>query len=167
MRLIKMQTLEMETFDRFNTNPESAILSHTWSKSEVSFQDYQAAYKASHKKIRPDARGEEFLIDTGKGMLQWECLLRPEKYKFPKDTSWGKIAWACREARNNQRGGRADHLWIDTCCIGKTIRSEENEAISVMIQSYGGAKVCYACLQDVSKNEEEYNKLEESSNKDD
>ena len=146
MRLINVQTLEMEEFDRFDMNPEYAILSHMWSKTEVLFKDYQEAYKES----RP--------IDTGKGMIPWKYLLRPEEYKVSKDTGWGKIAWACREARENGNRGRADYLWVDTCCINKNIANEESEAFSLMAQWYGGAKVCYAYLQDVSKDKKEHNK---------
>lgn len=73
-----------------------------WSKSEVLSKDYQVVYKES----RPNAQGEEYQIDTRKGMIPWKHLLRPKKYMVSKDTGWGKIAWACREARNNGRGGR-------------------------------------------------------------
>lgn len=165
MRLINVQTLELEEFGRFDMVPEYAILSHMWSEPEVLFKDYQAAYKRSRsdaqkkKSQDEESQGEECHIDTGKGMIQWKHLLRPKENKVPKNTGWGKIAWACREARVNVRGGRANHLWIDTCCINKNIPNEESEAISLMAQWYGGAKVCHAYLQDVSVNKEEYNKM--------
>ncbi len=162
MRLINVQTLEMKEFARFDMTPEYAILSHMWSEPEVKFGDYQLAFELETKRLKkpqPHAEDEKYHIDTGKGMISWEHLLKPQKHKVSKDTSWGKIAWACREARINTREGRANHLWIDTCCINKNIANEVSEAISLMTQWYGGAKVCYAYLQDVSVNEEEYNKM--------
>ena len=47
MRLIDVQNLEMKKFDRFDMIPEYAILSHMWSEPEVSFEDYEKAYKAT------------------------------------------------------------------------------------------------------------------------
>jgi len=53
MRLIRTDILELEEF--FDANiPKYAILSHTWEKDEVSFQDMQgrnAKYKAGYTKI--------------------------------------------------------------------------------------------------------------------
>ena len=156
MRLINVHTLEMKQYGSSDLKPEYAILSHMWSDDEVLFADYQKAYEES----RPDSQGREHHIDTGKGKVPWKHLLNPDHYQVPKDTGWGKIAWACNEARNNLKGGADKSLWIDSCCIDKSKQTEESESFSLMAQWYGGAEVCYTYLQDVSNNELEYTKKE-------
>ena len=39
MRLINIKTLQLETFDNWDTVPPYAILSHTWEDGEVLFHD--------------------------------------------------------------------------------------------------------------------------------
>ena len=45
------------------------------------------------------------------------------------------------------------YIWIDTCCIDKSDAREFQEAVSSMFRWYKGARVCYAYLSDVSKEE--------------
>src|SRR5580693_6861571 len=54
MRLLNSKTLELEEFPE-NEIPKYAILSHTWGKDEISFQDIQrgsADKKAGYAKIK-------------------------------------------------------------------------------------------------------------------
>lgn len=50
MRLLNIETLEIETFVNASTRPPYAILSHTWGADEVTFQDLQLPVEALDSK---------------------------------------------------------------------------------------------------------------------
>lgn len=50
MRLLRIETLELETFINASTRPPYAILSHTWGTDEVTFQDLQPPREALDSK---------------------------------------------------------------------------------------------------------------------
>lgn len=51
MRLINVETYELETFADHRSTPEYAILSHTWGAEEVLFQDVQPVTDDTKKKL--------------------------------------------------------------------------------------------------------------------
>jgi hypothetical protein len=103
-----------------------ATLSHRWSDSEVSFeeycliQDYEDGFLPPQQKRRVD----EIRNRTG----------------YPKIMNFCNIA----------RAGGYPLGWIDTCCIDKRSSAELSEAINSMWKFYETSGACYAYLQDVS-----------------
>lgn len=64
---------------------------------------------------------------------------------------YAKITYACEQATRD--GHR--YLWVDTCCIDRSSSAEVSEAINSMFTWYQRAAVCYAYLEDVSKDSRE------------
>ena len=58
---------------------------------------------------------------------------------------WAKIAETCAASRALDLA----HVWVDTCCIGKSSSAELSEAINSMFRWYQEASVCIAYLADV------------------
>ncbi|KAI1858379.1 uncharacterized protein JN550_012744 [Neoarthrinium moseri] len=117
MRLLDVTTLQMADFFGVDV-PRYAILSHTWGREEVSYQD----------------------------MLQG----RHSQVLGKKGAS--KIQAACLRARRDD----LHYVWIDTCCIDKTSSAELSEAINSMFAWYKRATVCYAYLDDVNADLNQY-----------
>lgn len=63
-----------------------------------------------------------------------------------KKAGYIKITGTCRLALSH----KIDYVWIDTCCIDKTDRSELAEAIRSMFRWYQNATVCYVYLSDLT-----------------
>jgi hypothetical protein len=63
---------------------------------------------------------------------------------------WAKIFGSATEAEKHS----CKYIWIDTCCIDKTSSAELSEAINSMFRWYRKSKVCFAHLEDVSKEPE-------------
>lgn len=63
-----------------------------------------------------------------------------------KKNGYKKISFCEKET------GRDDlrHFWVDTCCIDKSNKAEESEAINSMFFWYQNAARCYVYLSDVS-----------------
>ncbi|KAJ5697981.1 hypothetical protein N7488_011665 [Penicillium malachiteum] len=106
--------------------PKYAILSHTWSTDEVSFQEVQALSPEERKKLGSDLETE----------------IAPQA---TPSTGYVKIKHTCQRAR---REG-IKYAWADTCCIDKTSSAELSEAINSMMEWYENSEVCYAYLADV------------------
>ena len=123
MRLLSVNSLQLEMFHDVEDAPHYAILSHTWSEEEVTLQDLQ----------RHDVAGMK---------------------------GYKKIRGSCALAKSDG----LDYVWIDTCCIDKTNSTELSEAINSMFRWYQYAKVCYAYLNDVTRqsahSEENYTVLD-------
>ncbi|KAI1870057.1 hypothetical protein JX265_006227 [Neoarthrinium moseri] len=117
MRLLDVTTLQMADFFGVDV-PRYAILSHTWGREEVSYQD----------------------------MLQG----RHSQVLGKKGAS--KIQAACLRARRDD----LHYVWIDTCCIDKTSSAELSEAINSMFAWYKRATVCYAYLDNVNADLNQY-----------
>ncbi|KAH7311899.1 heterokaryon incompatibility protein-domain-containing protein [Rhexocercosporidium sp. MPI-PUGE-AT-0058] len=64
-----------------------------------------------------------------------------------KKKGWNKILGSTIQAEKHS----CDYVWIDTCCIDKTSSAELSEAINSMFRWYRKSKVCFAYLEDVSK----------------
>jgi ankyrin repeat protein len=102
--------------------PKYAILSHTWSQDEVSFQDLErlaSGWLSSYEHIRNKVRANKRLSKV--------------------------IGAATLAARNGY-----SYIWMDTCCIDKTSSAELSEAINSMYRWYEQSAVCYVYLSDVA-----------------
>ena len=119
MRLINTRTRELVDVG-YADHTTYAILSHTWSDEEVSFQDLQ-----------------DFHRDGGNSL---------SVHRVSSRRGYRKIESCCKQAL---RDG-FDWVWIDTCCIDKTSSAELSEVINSMFRWYKGSAKCYAHLEDVS-----------------
>jgi hypothetical protein len=122
MRLINVETLQFEDVSG-KFVPPYAILSHTWTADEVTFEE-MIKWQMSNSSMQSVAEASSDL---------------------PRKHGWQKILAACHQTR-------ADHLnyvWIDTCCIDKKSSAELSEAINSMFLWYRKAAICYAYLFDL------------------
>ncbi|KAK7747183.1 hypothetical protein SLS62_009125 [Diatrype stigma] len=120
MRLLNVHTRQLEEFT--GMPPSYAILSHTWTSEEVSFQDYTS------------------IISQGQGCEKTQASL------LAKRKGRAKIEGLCAQT---VRDGYK-YAWIDTCCIDKSSSAELSEAINSMYAWYRGAQKCYVYLEDVA-----------------
>jgi hypothetical protein len=127
MRLINVRTLGLEEF--YADIPHYAILSHTWSAEEVSFQDWKEAVQPMQDGVYWDSGDPGASISAG----------------LKERRGCQKILKACERAYKDG----LSYLWVDTNCIDKTSSAELSEAINSMFEWYRYAKVCYAYLADV------------------
>ncbi|KAF4931234.1 Vegetative incompatibility protein HET-E-1 [Colletotrichum viniferum] len=136
MRLINVNTLELEEF--FDENiPEYAILSHTWGREEVSFQDL--CWLHDYEKNRMTYASLETMISQiGQNMADKATKIRQR-------AGFDKIVQSARIAERR----RLRYVWVDTCCIDKTSSAELSEAINSMFRWYQRAFICFAFLSDV------------------
>ena len=118
--------------------PKYAILSHTWSKSELLFKDMQQM--------------KEDDAETAWQPEWWDALHR----RAPAKTD--KVSGCCTQAIKDG----LEYVWIDTCCIDKRSSAELSEAINSMYAWYRRAKVCYVYLADVSSNHSNQHDLKSS-----
>ncbi|KAH6616722.1 heterokaryon incompatibility protein-domain-containing protein [Boeremia exigua] len=119
MYLINALTLKLERFDDEAHLPPYAILSHTWSGSEITFERYCALHRS------PNVGTYSISTQEGLGYL--------------------KIRMACVQAVQDG----LDYAWVDTCCIDKRSSAELSEAINSMFRWYQKSAICYAYLDDV------------------
>ncbi|KAF9889966.1 hypothetical protein FE257_006840 [Aspergillus nanangensis] len=72
---------------------------------------------------------------------------------FQRRTAESKPAWSQKIEKCCQQALRAglEYTWIDTCCIDKSSSAELSETINSMYSWYENAQVCYAYLEDVSR----------------
>ncbi|PVH79175.1 HET-domain-containing protein [Cadophora sp. DSE1049] len=108
--------------------PSYAILSHTWGKEEVSFQDILSLQNPVNQTF--DFRG-----------AQAQQLVLDIKNR----AGYHKIVWCCAQALKDGH----EYAWVDTCCIDKTNSAELSEAINSMFKWYQSAAECYAYLEDI------------------
>lgn len=131
MRLINAETLELEEF--VGAAPPFAILSHTWGRDEVTFQDWL------------DWQRSKSLCRDGELAVHTEESTKSFDKKHPQGSGFWKILHSCHQARQDG----LEYLWCDTNCIDKSSSAELSEAINSMYSWYKRSRVCYAYLQDV------------------
>ncbi|KAI8630379.1 hypothetical protein F5Y19DRAFT_484255 [Xylariaceae sp. FL1651] len=102
--------------------PRYAILSHTWSKEEVTLQEIQ---EFSHRR--------------------WSRVVSQTVLRIQAKKGFAKIRGAAALAAKDGYS----HIWIDTCCIDKSSSAELSEAINSMFRWYQRASICYAYMEDV------------------
>lgn len=117
MRLLNTETFELQ----YHIVPpeDYAILSHTWRKDELIFEEYS-----------------------------WdECrqYSNDDKAENASRHRYKKIRHLCDQARKHD----IPYAWIDTICIDKSSSAELAEAINSMYQWYSKAIICYVYLDDV------------------
>ncbi|KAF4876063.1 Vegetative incompatibility protein HET-E-1 [Colletotrichum siamense] len=146
MRLINVDTLELEEF--FDENiPEYAILSHTWGREEVSFQDL--CWLHDYEKNRMTYASLEALVThIGQNMANKAADMRQR-------TGFDKIVQSARLAGENE----VNYVWVDTCCIDKTSSAELSEAINSMFRWYRNSNFCLAFLSDVDRRDQRHGGL--------
>jgi hypothetical protein len=123
MRLLDTTSLELKEFAD-DEIPIYAILSHTWGKEEVSFQEMQ------HRSL--------------------DLVIRHQSTPLEKKAGYSKIRGSCKIAAQDG----LTYIWIDTCCIDKISSAELTESINSMYKWYQNASVCYAYLSDVPDGED-------------
>jgi len=134
MRLLHAETLEFRMFDE-NSLPRYVILSHTWGKDEVSYQDMCWLQKLQNMPLELKSNPLYALfISAGGG-----TLLPSSTGAITDRFGYTKIA---QTARITLKLGY-QYFWIDTCCIDKTSSAELQEAINSMYRWY---KLCSRCV---------------------
>ena len=126
-----------------------AILSHTWDRNgEQSFQDLN---KIQERYTQTDSPAD------GKLSYCFYCRFSAQSNHIaPEFSIWDdpdlspKIRDACKVARANG----FNLIWIDSCCIDKSSSAELSEAINSMYAWYAAARVCYAYLVDVPRDDD-------------
>ncbi|KAL9629117.1 MAG: hypothetical protein Q9204_005460 [Flavoplaca sp. TL-2023a] len=126
MRLLHVSTFKLENFVDEEC-PRYVILSHTWGKEEITYQEILLEETIRQLKL-------------AKFYLMNKIINNSQQYKQ------GCLKIAGCALRADEDG--ADYIWCDTCCIDKTNSTELSEAINSMYLWYKG-KVCYAYLADV------------------
>ncbi|KAI3322060.1 hypothetical protein HD806DRAFT_135496 [Xylariaceae sp. AK1471] len=102
--------------------PRYAILSHTWGREEVTFQDIQAFSRR-----------------------QWSRAVSQTASTIQAKKGFVKIRKAAALAAKHGYS----YIWVDTCCIDKTSSAELSEAINSMFRWYKKASACFAYMEDV------------------
>ncbi|KAF3811171.1 Vegetative incompatibility protein HET-E-1 [Colletotrichum gloeosporioides] len=143
MRLINVETLELEEFFDEDT-PEFAILSHTWGKEEVSFQDLCWVHDYEKNRMIYASLGD-LMSQIGHNMTNKAIAIRQR-------AGFDKIVQSARLAKESE----LNYVWIDTCCIDKASSAELSEAINSMFRWYQRSAVCFAFLSDVDLRGESY-----------
>ncbi|KAK1777102.1 heterokaryon incompatibility protein-domain-containing protein [Copromyces sp. CBS 386.78] len=150
MRLLNVETLQLELFDG-GPRCAYAIVSHTWGREEVSFQDMQDLARApGTTSIFVDSgysTASSPRTNTGtSGQFDFGNHGTTKLNPVTSKKGYSKILGCCAKARTE--GYR--YVWIDTCCINKSSSAELSEAINSMFKWYHDAEVCYAYLSDIS-----------------
>jgi hypothetical protein len=151
MRLINTSTGAFEEFVGKNI-PKYAILSHTWDKEEVSYQDYlggACSYKKGHEKIMKTLELAKSGFSPHKdkypsykyqdGSSKHRSESNKDRYEKTGDTLEPNWEWGVRYA------------WVDTCCIDKSSSAELSEAINSMYQWYQRSDRCFVYLSDLEE----------------
>ena len=181
MRFLDTWTGQFVERDPRDQETRYAILSHTWdSKGEQTYQELRDIQRRYSPGVQSDPSPSTFTEDRQEvsppatsgspsqslrplpsttpilPVLNSSVDARPDCTETVLSTIWEnpdlspKIRRACAVARAN--GHR--YLWIDSCCIDKTSRSELSEAINSMYQWYSRAVVRFAFLADVPAEED-------------
>jgi len=119
MRLLHVSTRELHEFS--SDPPPYAILSHTWGKEEVTFEDLG---KPNHT--------SKLGVKMGKPI-------------YTSMLGYKKIDGCCKRAQLDN----IKWVWIDTCCIDKSSSAELTETINSMFAWYERSSICYIYLEDV------------------
>ncbi|KAI4273292.1 MAG: hypothetical protein LQ337_004739 [Flavoplaca oasis] len=126
MRLLHVSTFELEDFVDEKC-PRYVILSHTWGKEEITYQEILLEETVQQLK-------------SAKSCLLEQVINSDQQYKQ------GCLKIAGCALRAHEEG--ADYIWCDTCCIDKTNSTELSEAINSMYTWYED-QGCYVYLADV------------------
>ena len=126
MRLLHVSTFELEDFVDEEC-PRYIILSHTWGKEEITYQEILLEETIQQLK-------------SAKLFLSEQVINSDQQYK----QGCLKIAGCALRAY----GEGAEYIWCDTCCIDKTNSTELSEAINSMYTWYKD-QGCYVYLADV------------------
>ncbi|KAL8840153.1 MAG: hypothetical protein Q9176_004001 [Flavoplaca citrina] len=126
MRLLHVSTFELEDFVDEEC-PTYVILSHTWGKEEITYQDILLEETVQQLK-------------SAKSCLLEQVINSDQQYKQ------GCLKIAGCALRAHEEG--AEYIWCDTCCIDKTNSTELSEAINSMYMWYKD-RLCYVYLADV------------------
>ncbi|THU94996.1 HET-domain-containing protein [Dendrothele bispora CBS 962.96] len=127
MYLLNTRTLTLRSF--YADIPDYAILSHTWRKKEVTFQDIRNRDKKKSDREVPDRDKSDRQVSRDDRDLEDSDMEDTRKYDW-------------------------DWIWIDSCCIDKSSSAELSENINSMYQLYENAGVCYVYLSDASSEED-------------
>ena len=162
MYLINVRTLRLEEFISDEVAPPYAILSHTWGKEEVSFQEFiqeprseTTLNKAGYQKI---CKFCETVTAMGHaGMSDFEPISNYESKLdcIVDDQLDSAIRSLDKSVKEFSSSGRLSmslsiqYGWVDTCCIDKKSSAELSEAINSMYRWYSQAHVCLVYLADV------------------
>lgn len=122
-------TFSPKEFSDGHDVPAYAILSHTWTDREITFQELLKDNKKNSSRVRTSFR---------------RLRSRPSK------AGYDKIHFCARQAQHD--GLR--YFWVDTCCIDKQNSTELGTAINSMFRWYRNATKCYVYLSDVSSAEQ-------------
>jgi hypothetical protein len=141
MRLLHAETLEFHLFDDSNL-PRYLILSHTWGKNEVSYQDlcWLQKLQTMPQELKSNPLYALFLSAGGGAMLPGSQEAITER------SGYAKIAQTARIALKLD----FKFFWVDTCCIDKTSSAELQEAINSMFRWYQKSTLCIVFLADAT-----------------
>lgn len=131
MRLLNIYTLQFQEFFE-NEVPPYHILSHRWSREEISFEEF------TRNKI-PDKRGYRKVVDFCRfirqrrqdGLISRRAVDRHGAHRMVGD-DMSDLAAHDFEPETGERPmlAGAEWVWIDTCCIDKRSSAELTEAIN-------------------------------------
>ncbi|KAK1453902.1 HET domain-containing protein [Colletotrichum melonis] len=135
MRLINVNTLQLEEF--FDDEiPLYTILSHTWGKDEVTFQDLCWLHEYE-KNIEAFASVEALMASATMNSAKKAKDLRQR-------SGFHKIVQSAHLTKEHL----LQYVWVDTCCIDKSSSAELSEAINSMFRWYQEARICFVFLSD-------------------
>jgi hypothetical protein len=140
MRLLRSASLEFEEFHNDRV-PPYVILSHTWGKEEVSYQEMR--HLQNLRKLPTNMRqSQDFIaaleVAVGIGVGQGHAS------DIEARAGYTKIARTAEIALSKDY----DYFWIDTCCIDKSSSAELQEAINSMYAWYQRSGLCIVHLGD-------------------
>ncbi|KAF4625422.1 hypothetical protein G7Y89_g12747 [Cudoniella acicularis] len=144
MRLINVHTLDLEEFFGYYI-PRYTILSHTWGKEEISFQEY-TWLRAQEKEWAEDSDDLDEMTSKRRRRLQDKVQALRSRAGFQKIEKFVQLA----------AQGSHPYVWVDTCCIDKSSSAELSEAINSMFAWYGQAELCFVYLSDVHETIHEF-----------
>src|ERR1700753_4398223 len=125
MRLLN-KALEFAEFHDEDTTPHYLILSHTWGKEEVIYQDL---LKWQENAIINTVDGEFKVRQSIEKMAGFQKIRQMAKFVSRHET--------------------VKYFWIDTCCIDKRSSAELSESINSMFRWYKNAFSCITWFEDV------------------
>lgn len=176
MRLLDARALIHEGVSRLVDDDEVgkplyAILSHTWGKEEVLFEDITLG--PNHEIDTPAEEQRAALgyrMESRKRHEYWAMELDQMFKEKPKEDDSRGVCESCRSKNRpviRQQGPHVkggwkkvwsaclqacrdgyDYIWIDTCCIDKSSSTELSEALNSMFEWYAESAVCYTHLED-------------------
>ncbi|KAK0622687.1 hypothetical protein B0T14DRAFT_514279 [Immersiella caudata] len=143
MRLINIDTMKMEEF--FGSQvPRYVILSHTWGRQEISYQDYM--WLDNYDQELAEGIIDEFMPRQRQRVIQKANSMRARE-GYEKVQRFAAFAQDLRLTGPEHQ--HTSYIWVDTCCINKESSAELSEAINSMYAWYKKSFRCVAYLSDV------------------